>query len=744
MEGAEMKNLKVSAKLIVGFGIIFVTVVILGLASIINIDRLNEIVDLYATKTMPNTETIWEIRSDMISVQRYLTEAIATEDRQIRLSMLDKATSEGQSLLEAIEHYKSNARTDPAMMVEFEKALSIAADYRKQITDIINQPQSEGNDEKALDIFENKYVPAFDNANSQMLKIANDVKEMADKQSKGAAVSGYNARSTVFYVLIFTLILTFAMIILINKSIVTPVKQIERAARDIAEGKLNVNLTYESKDELGQLVLAIKKVRDSISMLIEETGRLVYNFEMGNIDKSIDESLFAGEYKTMAQGINKMSGALVSDTLDIMGGFSDLGNGNFEMQLKQYPGQKALANERFNAAKNILQAFGNDLSKLIESATEGKLDTRANPEDYRGDWKKIIEGLNNLLAAVDKPIQETNEVLSQISMGRFDISVHKNHKGSFASMMKSLDSMVNTIGSYIGELNDILGSIAQGDVTRNISREYVGQFDLIKRSVNNINSTLHDTISSIIASAENVRAGSKQVAESSMDLANGASNQASTVEELTASIAIVSEQAKKNAERTQEAHRLSERSISGAQTGNIEMQNMLQSMEDIKTSSNDIVKIVKAIDDIAFQTNLLALNAAVEAARAGVAGKGFSVVAEEVRSLAAKSQESAKNTESLINEIITKINTGFNTATQTSESLNSIVNDVNAISALVKEIDEASTEQTDGIAQITVGINQISQVVQSNSSTSEESAAASEELSSQSEVLAAMVTRFKI
>lgn len=739
-----MKNLKISAKLIVGFGVVLVMVIILGAVSIVNIANVNRVVELYETKTLPNTEAIWEIRRDMISVERYLTEAIASSHHEAKITLLDKASDEGKLLLDAIERYKSNARTDPTLMTAYESALSQAASYRQQIGDILKLPPSEENDERALEIFENKYSPAFDLASGELLKIANAVKNMADEQSKSAADTWYWAKTTVFFVTIFAAMLTILMVFLIRKSILAPVRQIEQAAKEMAEGKLNVNLVYESKDEFGMLVSAIKTVRDSIAKLLEEIGLLTNNFAAGFIDKNIDEALFTGEYKAMACGINTMVGSLVNDTLLILGAFSDLGNGKFDADLPQYPGQKALANERFDASKANIQALSKDLSMLIDSAAKGILDARANADAYEGDWKNIVNGLNHLLSAVDKPIQETNKALSQISKGHFEIDINNNHQGSFASMMEELKSTVTTIGSYIAELNDVLGAIAQGDLTKTITREYVGQFDTIKQSVNNINVTMQDTISSIITSAENVRSGAKQIAETSMDLANGASNQASSVEELTASITIINEQSQKNSDRTKEANRLSERSSAGAQTGSAEMKNMLKSMEDIKVSSNDIAKIVKAIDDIAFQTNLLALNAAVEAARAGTAGKGFSVVAEEVRSLAGKSQESAKNTEALITEIISKINSGFNIANTTAESLNTIVEDINAISVLVKEIDKASVEQTDGIAQIAVGINQISQVVQSNSSNSEESAAASQELSSQSEMLASMVARFKI
>jgi methyl-accepting chemotaxis protein len=171
---------------------------------------------------------------------------------------------------------------------------------------------------------------------------------------------------------------------------------------------------------------------------------------------------------------------------------------------------------------------------------------------------------------------------------------------------------------------------------------------------------------------------------------------------------------------------------------------MLTSMESIKASSAQISTIIKVIETIAFQTNLLALNAAVEAARAGEHGKGFSVVAEEVRNLAARSQQSAKETTHQIDESITRVNEGMGMAEGTAVSLETIVADVRQVSGLISQIATLSEEQADSILLINNGISEISSVVQTNSATSEECAAASQELSSQAQMLQQLVSFFKL
>lgn len=300
------------------------------------------------------------------------------------------------------------------------------------------------------------------------------------------------------------------------------------------------------------------------------------------------------------------------------------------------------------------------------------------------------------------------------------------------------------ISNSIAKLMTVTSEISKGNLDVEIINDSKDEIGILSESMKRMKYRLNEVIGQIGFAAEQVTVGSRQIADSTIALSQGATEQASAVEELTASIEEISSQISVNAENAKKANIITDSTKTNAGKRNNEMKLMLKAMDEINVSSNNISRIIKVIDEIAFQTNILALNAAVEAARAGQYGKGFTVVAEEVRNLAARSAKAAKETTEIIEESIVKIQDGTNIANQTADALESIVSDIEEVAKIINGISDASEEQATGISQISQGIIQISQVVQSNSATSEESAAASEELAGQAEVLKEQVQMFKL
>ncbi len=250
--------------------------------------------------------------------------------------------------------------------------------------------------------------------------------------------------------------------------------------------------------------------------------------------------------------------------------------------------------------------------------------------------------------------------------------------------------------------------------------------------IRNTNKVLTNVADSLDTGSNQVASAAGQVSSASQTLAEGASEQASSLEETSSSLEEMSSMTKRNSENAQKANDLAKQAREAADRGVGDMDAMAAAMQAIKVSSDDIAKIIKTIDEIAFQTNILALNAAVEAARAGEAGMGFAVVADEVRNLAQRSAAAAKETASKIEGAITKTGQGVEISTKVSLTLNEIATKVRQVDELVTEVASASREQTDGIVQINTAVGQMDKVTQSNAASAEESAAAAEELNAQS------------
>ncbi len=314
----------------------------------------------------------------------------------------------------------------------------------------------------------------------------------------------------------------------------------------------------------------------------------------------------------------------------------------------------------------------------------------------------------------------------------------------FSAIAQSLHSAVNEIKDYIDEISEVLGEMSKGNLDVGITADYMGDFAALKDSINGIVISLNNVLSDINTSADQVAAGTIQVSEGSQSISQGATEQASSIEQLNASVSKIAEQTRKNATGANQANELTKSAAAEAKLGNDQMKAMQDAMAQINDASRSISKIIKVIDDIAFQTNILALNAAVEAARAGANGKGFAVVAEEVRNLAGRSAAAAKETAELIEGSLNKTEAGTRIAADTAKALLSIVESVDKSAQLVDQIASASNDQASAIAQVNLGIQQMSHVVQANSATSEETAAAAEELSSQAEMLKNMVGQFSL
>lgn len=343
-----------------------------------------------------------------------------------------------------------------------------------------------------------------------------------------------------------------------------------------------------------------------------------------------------------------------------------------------------------------------------------------------------------------QPLQELNFAAEALLEGRLGYEIRHVSEDEIGQTCQNMREAFTDLRKVIEEIGHCMAALETKDLTVSPKVKFPGDFARIERSYQSLLKTLNRDFNEIRAVSLQIDGGASQVSNGAQALSQGSTLQAASVEELSATIMDISEKIKSDASYSEEASHSVMEAESTIVESNERMNRLMGAMEDISNNSNEIEKIIKTIDEIAFQTNILALNAAVEAARAGEAGKGFAVVADEVRNLAAKSAEAAKNTTELIENAISAVQEGIKIAQNTANSLNEVVDKTKVVTESIKRISVSSQEQSKAIEQITIGIGQISDVVQTNSATSEESAAASEELAGQASMLDSLIGQFKL
>ncbi len=340
---------------------------------------------------------------------------------------------------------------------------------------------------------------------------------------------------------------------------------------------------------------------------------------------------------------------------------------------------------------------------------------------------------------VVKPIRQTMEMLEELEQGHLDRRLVLDQGDEIGRMAKYMNSFADCLQYDIVET---LHRLSKGDLDLNVTPK--DDKDVIRGALLSLETELNELISTIQAAGGQIANGSSHVGDVSQVLAQGATDSAASLEEISSSLNLMVDQINTNASNAMQVDSSSSQAQQAASEGGERMARMSEAMDDINLAGQNIQKIIKVIDEIAFQTNLLALNAAVEAARAGQHGKGFAVVAEEVRSLADRSAKAAAETSALIAGTVEKTEHGVEVVKQVEASLQQIDENINIVSDLATKIADSSQTQSKGIGEINDGLTLIDGVIQTNTATSEETAATAEQLSSQAAHLFALLKRFKL
>ena len=462
---------------------------------------------------------------------------------------------------------------------------------------------------------------------------------------------------------------------------------------------------------------------------------------LGKLEKSLDDQTLVGNLSTAMDVLEKDSYALL-DLLD---------KGETDEAIASYQkGFNAVTSENFVSA---LSAVG----KLSDEHSMAKIEEAKQMRSQESMLLGIVFLVVILLYAlaflklqkdITGRISTVSKAIKRMRSGHLNIAFNKKYIGSdelgdmvddFAGLSGELKKIITDICAVLSEMSKGNFAVASSDESM-----YRADYSSILQSYREINQNLRNVFGSINQVAADVEAGSEQIASGSVALSQGATEQASTLEELSSSIYALSARMNNQARKAEDIENYFGEVSEKISDENQQMGEMLLAMKEIEEKSNQVERIIKAIDDIAFQTNILALNAAIEAARAGVYGKGFAVVADEVRNLAGKSADAAAETSVLIESTIHAVNKGVNIVDHAAKTLGDVMDGSEKSKEMVSDIASSMEADAKSISEVSKGLEEVSKVVQQNSATSEESSASSQDLNENAASLKEMISRIQV
>lgn len=503
---------------------------------------------------------------------------------------------------------------------------------------------------------------------------------------------------TVVLVAAVSLILLIGIIIFVVKKVIQHPLDILYAfiSKIASTGQFHHRAIYTTQDEFGDLISKVNQFSASLEQTFTETNMVMEAVAKGNFTKRV-RSEVVGDLLTLKTNINYSVERV-------------------EMTMQE-------------------------LTTVMCALIQGQFSQRVS-DQIEGNFKTAVD---QAMFSMESVIQEINNIMATIAQGDFEHIITVDAKGELKLLKESVNHTVRKVAETIYEISTTMSQIANGDLTVQMEvGRYENNFKILIENINHATQSLKHLINQVVDSIRVMRTAAEEIESGNHDLSSRTATQASHLEETASSLDSFTEVMQSSVTQAKQANKYVIQSTEIAERGGVVVQQVMQTMQDISTSSHRVTEITTIIDNIAFQTNILALNAAVESARAGDAGKGFAVVANEVRQLAHRSASAAKDIAHLIAETVHKIQRGSELVSAAGTTMEEIVNSIRSITVIISRIAEDSMEQSNNLVQVRAAIEQLNTITQQNATLVEQVSAASGSLAKQSRDLEKAVHVFKV